>query len=149
MAARAAVTHSPATGEEEPGGYEEGAPAAQQARVQVKRSSPRMPQIEEFPPIARKQIAAQQGRIENIANQASRKKPGIFERLASVGLGRGKEETVTARTTAPARAEPSIAARAATPRSATQPAPEPVAEEEIYEDDQLAIPAFLRRQAHG
>jgi cell division protein FtsZ len=149
MAARAAVTHSPATGEEEPGGYEEGAPATQQARVQVKRSSPRMPQIEEFPPIARKQIAAQQGRIENIANQASRKKPGIFERLASVGLGRGKEETVTARTTAPARAEPSIAARAATPRSATQPAPEPVAEEEIYEDDQLAIPAFLRRQAHG
>jgi cell division protein FtsZ len=148
MAARAAVTHSSAANEEETGDYEE-EPAAQQARVQVKRSSPRMPQIEEFPPIARKQIAAQQGRIENIASQANRKKPGIFERLASVGLGRGKEETVTARTTAPARTEPSIAARAAAARPAQQPAPEPMAEEETYEDDQLAIPAFLRRQAHG
>ncbi len=120
-----------------------------QPRVQVKRSSPRMPQIEEFPAIARKQIAAQQGRIEDIANHAGRKKPGIFERLASVGLGRKQEETQPVKTAAPVRAEPSIAARAPAPRPAPQPAPEPVAEEEVYDDDQLAIPAFLRRQAHG
>jgi cell division protein FtsZ len=149
MAARAAAAQASANNVGEAEGYDEDAAlVAQQARVQVKRSSPRMPQIEEFPPIARKQIAAQQGRIENIASQASRKKPGIFERLASVGLGRGKEETVTARTTAPARAEPSMA-HAAASRSVQQPAPEPIAEEETYEDDQLAIPAFLRRQAHG
>lgn len=148
MAARATAANSSAAGGDEAGGYEEEAPSVQHARVQVKRSSPRMPQIEEFPPIARKQIAAQQGRIENIANQASRKKPGIFERLASVGLGRGKEETVTARPTAPARAEPSMA-HAATSRPAQQQVQEHSAEEETYEDDQLAIPAFLRRQAHG
>ena len=132
--------------------YEEAAAAsaAHQPRVQVTRSTTRIPEIEEFPAIAQKQIAAQQTRIENIASQASRKKPGILERLASVGLGRSKEETVPVKTAAAPRAEPKIATRPGNVRPIQQQqAPQPVAEEQGYEDDQLAIPAFLRRQAHG
>jgi cell division protein FtsZ len=154
MAVRASQSRTAAAteGEMDEAGYEEQeetSHVAPQPRVQVKRSSPRMPHIEEFPPIARKQIAAQQNRIENIANQAARKKPGIFERLASVGLGRAKEDNSPAKTAAPSRAEPSIAARAAAARPVSQPAHEPETDDQAYDDDQLAIPAFLRRQAHG
>jgi cell division protein FtsZ len=147
MAARAASRPQPVAEEGDDASSHDGAAAAaslsHQARVQVKRASPRIPQIEEFPPIARKQIAAQQGRIENIAANAGRKKPGIFERLASVGLGRGREEAIAPKP--PARSEPSMAASP----SVARPAPEADADEQPYDDDQLAIPAFLRRQAHG
>ena len=47
-----------------------------------------MPAIEDFPPQVKKQIEVQQGRIEIIAAHAEKKKPGLFQRLASVGLGR-------------------------------------------------------------
>ena len=129
-------------------------PAAQMPAPPV-QMPPRMPAIEEFPAIAQRQIAAQQGRIETIAEQAAKKKKGLFERLANVGanvgLGR-KEESSAPRMAAPAaRAEPSIQVRA-TRVVAPAPQPEPQAApapEASYEDDQLAIPAFLRRQAHG
>ena len=121
-------------------------------------AAPRMPAIDEFPAIAQRQIAAQQGRIENIAEQAAKKKRGFFDRLANVGANIG----VTRREEAPAarapqqitRAEPTMQVRAArvAPQAMQQPAPQPEpqpAMEPTYEDDQLAIPAFLRRQAHG
>src|SRR5437870_2739893 len=57
-----------------------------QARVPA--TAPRMPAAEDFPPIAQRQIAAQQNRIENIAEHAAKKKRGLFERLAGVGLSR-------------------------------------------------------------
>ncbi len=111
------------------------------------RASVRMPAVEEFPAIAQMQIAAQQNRVSNIAEQSSKKKMGIFERLATVGMGR-REETQRA-PNAP-RAEPSMAAKPQPQRYAPPPAPAPVAhDEQAYEDDQLAIPAFLRRQANG
>src|SRR4029079_9439384 len=53
----------------------------QQARAQAAQPS-RIPQPEDFPPIAQRQIAAQQNRIENIAEHAAKKKRGLFERLA-------------------------------------------------------------------
>ena len=56
-----------------------------------------MPSVDEFPAIAQKQIAAQQARVSSIAEQSSKKKMGIFERLANVGMGR-REETGTCRT---------------------------------------------------
>ena len=104
------------------------------------RPNLRMPNVDEFPPIAQKQIAAQQARVTSIAEQSSKKKMGIFERLASVGMGRRDE---------PSRAEPVMAAKPQPQRFAPPVAPAPVQEEATYEDDQLAIPAFLRRQAHG
>jgi cell division protein FtsZ len=112
------------------------------------RSNVRMPAVEEFPAIAQKQIAAQQSRVNVIAAQSAKKKMGIFERLATVGIGR-REEPAAAPAT---RAEPSMVKRPQPQRYAPPAAhtpPAPVQEEATYEDDQLAIPAFLRRQAHG
>ena len=103
-----------------------------------------MPAIEDFPPIAQKQIAAQQGRIENIAEHAMRKKKGLFERLASVGLGRRddpvaapKEPVMNVR--APAKAQAALQPRSQPPQAQIDPG---------LDDDQLEIPAFLRRQAN-
>jgi cell division protein FtsZ len=111
------------------------------------RNQVRMPNVEEFPAIAQKQIAAQQNRVGQIAEQSTKKKMGLFERLATVGMGRREEP---ARSPAPARAEPSIAAKPQPQRFAPPPSTAPaVAEDATLEDDQLAIPAFLRRQAHG
>jgi cell division protein FtsZ len=102
----------------------------------------RMPTADEFPPHVKKQIEAQQARIESIAEHASRKKPGLFQRLANVGLGRKDDPAAGQR-------EPTIAMQPPRPqvqaRPATTPAPTP---EVQYDDDQLEIPAFLRRQAN-
>ena len=65
----------------------------------------RMPAIDEFPPQVKKQIEAQQSRIESIAEHAQHKKPGLFQRLANVGLGRKDDPPVSAQ----GQREPSIA----------------------------------------
>ena len=116
------------------------------AKATPKMRSQRIPPIEEFPPIAQKQIAAQQNRIEHIAEHAARKKKGLFERLANVGLGRRDDP-------APAQREPVMAVRAEPkvqavrqPRQAP-PEPQPYIDPNL-DDDQLTIPAFLRRQAN-
>ena len=105
----------------------------------------RIPSIDKFPMIAQRQVAAQQGRIESIAEHANKRKKGIFERLADVGLGRRDETQAEQRPAQTRRADPQIQ-----PQSQRRiPAPEPIiAEESSYDDDQLAIPAFLRRQAN-
>ena len=108
------------------------------------RKPPRMPSVDEFPAIAQKQIAAQQSRVGTIAEQ-SKKKMGIFERLATVGIGRREEAP---RAPMAQRAEPAIA-HTPQPQRYAPPPPAPVQDEQSYEDDQLAIPAFLRRQANG
>ena len=108
---------------------------------------PRIPSIEEFPPIAQQQVEAQKNRIEHIADHSARKRRGLFDRLASVGLGR-KDDPV------PAQREPTMTVQAQ-PR-APQPAPvrapvqaPPQAHvDPALDDDQLEIPAFLRRQAN-
>ncbi len=109
----------------------------------------RMPAIEEFPPQVKRQIEAQQSRIESIADLAGKKKPGLFQRLASVGLGRKddpqpdmapREPAIDVRAQAPA-------ARPVAQRQAA-PAPAPQQVELNLDDDQLEIPAFLRRQAN-
>ena len=120
----------------------EEAPVQQPA---AQRQNSRIPPIEQFPRIARDQVAAQQSRIESIAEHSQRRKKGIFERLADVGLGRRDEGQQTQRV-APQqqrRAEPKMQPQ----RPAPQPEPQLQAEPS-YDDDQLAIPAFLRRQAN-
>jgi len=109
---------------------------------------PRMPSIEDFPPQVKRQIEAQQTRIESIAEHAQKKKPGLFQRLASVGLGR-KDDPPAA---APSHREPSIAMQPAQrpqmqPRAQAQPQAPQLSEQHL-DDDQLEIPAFLRRQAN-
>jgi cell division protein FtsZ len=149
MAARANPQHQPVaqqpvSREEDIGEEEQVATAPVQQRPAAQRMAPRIPSIEEFPPIAQRQIAEQQTRIENIAEHAARKKKGLFERLASVGLGR-REETAAAPQREPQMAAPQRQAPAYQPRM--QPPPQP-APEQAFDDDQLEIPAFLRRQAN-
>jgi cell division protein FtsZ len=116
------------------------------AKASPKMRSQRIPPIEEFPPIAQKQIAAQQNRIEHIAEHAARKKKGLFERLANVGLGRRDDPAPAPREPVMAvRSEPKVQAA----RQARQAPPEPQAYiDPNLDDDQLTIPAFLRRQAN-
>jgi cell division protein FtsZ len=107
----------------------------------------RIPPIEQFPPIAQAQVAAQQSRIANIADHAKNapKKKGLFERLASVGLGR-KDDPVPAAPKEPtmtARSEPKIQAS-----NQSRAAQTPAHIDQSLDDDQLEIPAFLRRQAN-
>jgi cell division protein FtsZ len=130
--------------EEETVESREAAPSAP-VRPQPVRSPqpPRMPTVEEFPPIAQRQIAAQQNRIENIAEHANRKKRGLFERLAGVGLSRKGD--------LPAQKEPELSARAepkTPPADAQQSARAAAIADASFDDDQLEIPAFLRRQAN-
>ena len=105
----------------------------------------RIPAIDEFPPQVRRQIEAQQNRIESIAEHAQKKKPGLFQRLANVGLGRKDDPPA-----APAPREPSIAPQQQQRpllQQRQQPQPQPPADPNL-DDDQLEIPAFLRRQAN-
>ncbi|MCJ2009751.1 cell division protein FtsZ [Methylobacterium sp. J-092] len=119
--------------------------------------APRMPQIHELPPIAQTQIAASRG--EPVDNQGDTKRTSLLRRLATVGFGGRREEAEPA--PAP-RAQPQVQApmppapRVQAPvaptyrpaqgnldaqgRMATQP--------RMMDDDQLEIPAFLRRQAN-
>ena len=115
-----------------------------QARVPA--TAPRMPAAEDFPPIAQRQIAAQQNRIENIAEHAAKKKRGLFERLAGVGLSR-KGDIPQPEPDARARHEPRIqASEPQRPQVAQMPVTGTA--QPAYDDDQLEIPAFLRRQAN-
>jgi cell division protein FtsZ len=105
----------------------------------TQRHTARVPSIDEFPEIAQKQVAAQHGRIEHIAEHAKRRK-GIFERLADVGLVR--REAPKAPEPVPVQRSEPVIQQAARPAYA-----EPQAAQNL-DDDQLAIPAFLRRQAN-
>jgi cell division protein FtsZ len=116
-----------------------------QARTQA--ASARMPQPEDFPPIAQRQIAAQQNRIENIAEHAAKKKRGLFERLAGVGLSRKGDLPAQGEAEPRQRQEPRIpASEPQRPQVAQMPTAGPA--QPVYDDDQLEIPAFLRRQAN-
>jgi cell division protein FtsZ len=117
--------------------------AVHQARAQ--QAAPRMPAPEDFPPIAQRQIAAQQNRIENIAEHAAKKKRGLFERLAGVGLSR-KGDMPASEPAPQARQEPRMQPEAQRPQVAQMPVTS--AAQPAYDDDQLEIPAFLRRQAN-
>jgi cell division protein FtsZ len=145
MVARAPIpAPTPAHHEENQVEYYEEVAEAVAPQPVAARAAPqhRIPAIDQFPALAQKQVAAQQGRIESIAEHAAKRKKGLFERLADVGLGR-REEPAQQQYAAPKRAEPKMQPQA---RMAL-PEPE-VQAEASYDDDQLAIPAFLRRQAN-
>ncbi|WP_269580904.1 cell division protein FtsZ [Roseibium sp. Sym1] len=141
--------------------------------------SPRMPRVEDFPPIAQREIRAQQttagaqqpaapaqpqtaapvaGYDEEDHDDEDRRPMGLLRRLAS-GLGRREEEDeqeVSAPVARPAPQMQQPAPRAPQQRPAAQgatgqldgtgrAAPKPVS---ASDDEQLEIPAFLRRQAN-
>ena len=124
---------------------------AQRQQARAVRPAPRMPSIEEFPPQAQRQMQAQQNRVSDIADQAQQKRKGLFGRLTS-GLGRREQtepETQTFR-------EPIM-----TGKQGQRPKPRAADENKTQnsqhmtmqvdpelDDDQLEIPAFLRRQVN-
>ena len=123
-------------------------PAAPRAPV-TQAAQTRMPRVEDFPPVVQAEIDRRSGGIE----AADEKGPmGLLRRLTTGLSRRDEDETVLAdpvrapRQPQERRAEPnpyaprrSAADSAARPQTATRPA---------GEEDQLEIPAFLRRQSN-
>ena len=131
--------------------------------------TPRMPRIDELPLPAQNEIRAQRGEIAE--DHPEKRRMSLMQRLASVGLGRrtDNEAPPAAPMPRPARPVPQYERPPQRP-SARHPegrAPEPVSEyarrsaphgldphgrnapvHNSGEDDQLDIPAFLRRQAN-
>ncbi|MDR7040095.1 MULTISPECIES: cell division protein FtsZ [Methylobacterium] len=125
---------------------------------------PRMPQIHELPPIGQAQIRMSRGE-EPVEAPADSKRMTLLRRLATVGFGGRRDEPEAA--PAPARAPAPAPQQAALPPAAP-PAPRAPAApayrpaqgsldpqgrvapaQRMIDDDQLEIPAFLRRQANG
>ena len=129
----------------------------------------RMPRIDELPMPAQNEIRAQRGEVAD--NHPEKQRLSLMQRLASVGLGRRTDEAAETAPPAPRPARP-IPQFAQAPQRPTARQPEgrpgePVSEyarraapqgldphgrpapvHNSTEEDQLDIPAFLRRQAN-
>jgi cell division protein FtsZ len=128
--------------------------------------APRMPRIDELPLPAQNEIKAQRGELAD--DHPEKRRMSLMQRLASVGLGRRGEEPEAPQAPRTAQAVPQFErplrptarqpeGRPAPPvseyarRSAPQgldPHGRPAPVHNPGEDDQLDIPAFLRRQAN-
>jgi cell division protein FtsZ len=117
----------------------------------------RMPRIEDFPVVAQAQLRSAQAPAQPVAS-AETKRMTLLQRLAAVGLGRREEQDLP-HVTAPVVAqapEPVAAMPAEAPRRPVVQTPPRAAQGQLdshgrvqarsIEDDQLEIPAFLRRQ---
>ncbi|MGL4439797.1 MAG: cell division protein FtsZ [Bosea sp. (in: a-proteobacteria)] len=128
----------------------------------------RLPRVEDLPRPAQNEIAARNApQVQQPAHSADSKRMSLMQRLASVGFGRrddapaateGLPASAPRVAAAPATSAPS-AAHAEYMRRAPQPAVPRAAEGQLdtrgrapaarnVEDDQLEIPAFLRRQSN-
>jgi cell division protein FtsZ len=130
--------------------------------------APRMPRIDELPVPAQREVAAQRGELQD--EHPEKRRLTLLQRLASVGLGRQatEEEAPPAR---PRAATPQTIERLPplpqTPVRVSESRQEPVSEyarrgapqgldqhgrqapvHKAVDEDQLEIPAFLRRQAN-
>jgi cell division protein FtsZ len=135
--------------------------AAPQAEPEIasERASPiirptRLPQIEDFPVVAQQQLRAAQAPQPVHPPSHEAKRMTLLQRLAAVGLGRRDDGEVAAPAPAPVAVAPVPAVE--TPRRAPAPQVQRAASGQLdshgrqqvrsIEDDQLEIPAFLRRQ---
>ncbi|WP_102958946.1 cell division protein FtsZ [Mangrovicella endophytica] len=134
------------------------APAARPAApmtAQREAVAPRMPRVEDFPPVVQQEIERRTAAMEPAAAHDDKGAMGLLRRLTT-GLSRREEDDMLAPDAAraakpqeqrrPAHVEPNpYAPRRAAAESAARPVSQvrPAAE-----DDQLEIPAFLRRQAN-
>jgi cell division protein FtsZ len=136
------------------------------APERVAARAPRMPRIDELPLPAQNEIRAQRGELDD--EHPEKRRRSLMQRLASVGLGRREEEAEAPPAPRTAQAMPQFErpprpsarqpeGRPTPPvsdyarRSAPQgldPLGRPAAVHNSGEDDQLDIPAFLRRQAN-
>jgi cell division protein FtsZ len=128
--------------------------------------TPRMPRIDELPLPAQNEIKAQRGELGE--DHPEKRRMSLMQRLASVGLGRREEPAEAPPAPRTARAMPQFErpvrpsarqpegrpadpvseyARRAAPQG-LDPHGRPAAVHNPSEEDQLDIPAFLRRQAN-
>jgi cell division protein FtsZ len=124
---------------------------------------PRMPRIDELPMPAQNEIRAQRG--DTTDNHPEKQRMSLMQRLASVGLGKRSDEVEAP--PAPRAARPMPTAQRPVARQPDVRPSEPVSEyarrpapqgldphgrtapvHKPSEEDQLDIPAFLRRQAN-
>jgi cell division protein FtsZ len=130
--------------------------------------APRMPRVEELPLPAQNQLRAASNAARTTAQPVEAKRMTLLQRLAAVGLGR-RDEAQEGPVTAAAEAQPQLLPQrqltppaASTAQSPVRRAPAPPAPprasqaldqhgrpapQRTFEDDQLEIPAFLRRQS--
>ncbi len=129
--------------------------AAPAAPVKTQAAQPRMPRVEDFPPMVQAEVAAQDRAPASAMPQEDERGPlGLLKRLAT-GFSKAEGE------------QPASAAGVAQPAAAPQPRRELSQEASLYaprqgqldpqgrmtphspdlEEDQMEIPAFLRRQA--
>ena len=124
----------------------------------------RMPRVDEFPTLAQRTMAAGGEAPAYHGIEEQKRKTGFLERLANVGLGRRSDETEEVNSAEPrfddSQQAPELAPgdggnhplrRAEQPVAPARPA-EPARKHDLAampaEDDELEIPAFLRRQAN-
>ena len=126
--------------------------------VVAPQPQPRMPRVEDFPPVVKAEVEAQAGRVPE---QEDRGPMGLLKRLTT-GLSRREEEPAkpqAAQPREPKLRQPAPEARRLAPQDPQLYAPRrgqldelgrPVPQQPraIQEEDQLEIPAFLRRQAN-
>lgn len=125
----------------------------------------RMPRVEDLPAPAQTQLAARTApQPQQAPHSAEQKRVSLMQRLASVGFGRKEEHAATEKPALPSSVAPQVpaapsAAHAEYMRRASAPAVPRAAQGQLdahgrppaqrsNEDDQLEIPAFLRRQAN-
>jgi cell division protein FtsZ len=130
-------------------------------RAEEPLRAPRMPRIEDLPMVAQRVVESQAAGA-GTAHPVEKKRTTLLERLAQAGFGRRSE-----RDEAPMPQPRSVAAPALSPAPEVrpelppQPAPvhqefakrpaqpsRPAPQQRMFEDDQLEIPAFLRRQSN-
>jgi cell division protein FtsZ len=115
--------------------------------------APRMPSIEDLPFVAQQSLAASRG-LTQPEPAPERKRASLIDRLAAAGFGRKTEKAAEpapqlAPQPAPAPQMSGMGAPMAPQDFAKRPAlqPQPQNQSRAFEDDQLEIPAFLRRQS--
>jgi cell division protein FtsZ len=124
---------------------------------------PRMPRLEELPIPAQNEIRAQRGEIADSGPEKQRM--SLLQRLAQVGLGRRDDEAAEPRSSPlaprldrmPQHQPPMRGPEPVSDYAKRAPAPQgldihgrqaPPVHNKPVDDDQLEIPAFLRRQAN-
>jgi cell division protein FtsZ len=125
--------------------------------------APRMPQIEDLPPVAQNQLRAMRERESQAAASPEPRRRSLLEKLAAFGIARHDEEPAPKAATpvlpplAPQRPQPAPVTHADFNRPQMRPQPQRASaggldphgrqshRPPVTEDDHLDIPAFLRR----
>lgn len=123
------------------------------AATAIERETPRMPDVDDFPLVAQREMQARDGNHEELGLESEKKRSGFLDRLASVGLGR-REKTIQPAEQAADRTEPGFGMTRQSPRNTGVEMPRRLGETlerlaaEEPDEERLEIPAFLRRQAN-